>query len=92
MSVYCLRAWCLGGQKRAFKVDWRDGSGGKSTDCSSRGSEFKSQQPPGVSQPSVMGSDAPSSGVSEDSYNVLIYINKSLKKHLKPFEFLFLTK
>jgi hypothetical protein len=39
----------------------------KSTDCSSRGPEFKSQQPHGGSQPSVKGS-----GVSEDSYSVLI--------------------
>jgi hypothetical protein len=30
---------------------------GKSTDCSSKGPEFKSQQPHGGSQPSVMGSD-----------------------------------
>ena len=30
----------------------------KSTDCSSRGPEFNSQQPHGGSQPSVMGSDA----------------------------------
>jgi hypothetical protein len=30
----------------------------KSTDCSSRGLEFKSQQPHGDSQPSVMGSGA----------------------------------
>jgi hypothetical protein len=37
---------------------WRDGSVVKSTDCSSRGSEFNSQQPHGGSQPSVMGSDA----------------------------------
>ena len=37
---------------------WRDGSEVKSTDCSSRGPEFNSQQPHGVSQPSVMGSDA----------------------------------
>ena len=42
------------------KVDkgWRDGSAVKRTDCSSRGPEFKSQQPPGGSQPSVMESDA----------------------------------
>ena len=32
---------------------WRDGSGVKSTDCSSRGSEFISQQPHSGSQPSV---------------------------------------
>jgi hypothetical protein len=37
---------------------WRDGSAIKSTDCSSRGTEFSSQQPHGSSQPSVMGSDA----------------------------------
>jgi hypothetical protein len=40
------------------KEDWRDGSAFKSTDCSSRGPEFNSQQPRGGSQPSVMGSDA----------------------------------
>ena len=38
--------------------DWRDGSVVKSTDFSSRGPEFKSQQPHGGSQPSVMGTDA----------------------------------
>jgi len=37
---------------------WGDGSAVKSTGCSSRGPEFKSQQPHGGSQPSVMGSDA----------------------------------
>jgi len=37
---------------------WRDGSVVKSTDCSSRGPEFSSQQTNGGSQPSVMGSDA----------------------------------
>jgi hypothetical protein len=42
---------------RSYK-GWRDGSVVKSTDCSSRGPEFKSQQPHGGSQPSVMGSDA----------------------------------
>ena len=41
---------------------WRDGSAVKSTDCSSKGSEVKSQQPHGGSQPSVMGSDALSWG------------------------------
>jgi hypothetical protein len=30
----------------------------RATGCSSRGPEFNSQQPPGSSQPSVMGSDA----------------------------------
>ena len=33
---------------------WRDGSVVKSTDCSSRGSEFNSQHPYGGLQPSVM--------------------------------------
>jgi hypothetical protein len=37
---------------------WRDGSAVKSTDCSSRGPELKSQQPHGGSQASVMGSNA----------------------------------
>jgi hypothetical protein len=36
--------------------DWRDGPAGKSTDCSSQGPEFKSQQPHFGSQPSVMKS------------------------------------
>ena len=35
----------------------RDGSAGKSTDCSSSSPEFNSQQPDGGSQPSVMGSN-----------------------------------
>jgi hypothetical protein len=38
-------------------VGWRDGSAVKNTDCSSKGPEFKSQQPHGGSQPSVMRSD-----------------------------------
>jgi hypothetical protein len=40
------------------KWGWRDDSVVKSTDCSSQGPEFKSQQPHGGSQPSVMRSDA----------------------------------
>jgi hypothetical protein len=43
--------------KKRFK-GWRDGSVIKSADCSSEGPEFKSQQPHGGSQPSVMKSDA----------------------------------
>jgi hypothetical protein len=39
-------------------LGWRDGSVVKSTDCSSKGPEFSSQQPHGGSQPSLMGSDA----------------------------------
>jgi hypothetical protein len=43
---------------RGWGWSWRDGSAVKSTDCFSRGPEFKSQQPHGGSQPSVMRSDA----------------------------------
>jgi hypothetical protein len=43
---------------------WRDGAAVKSTDCSSRGPEFNSQQPHGGSQLSV----------SDESDCVLIYI------------------
>jgi hypothetical protein len=44
-------------QQSGLKVGllgWRDGSAVKTTDCSSKGPEFKSQQPHGGSQPSVM--------------------------------------
>jgi hypothetical protein len=61
------------GIRKCSNEAWRDGSVVKSNDCSSRGPEFNSQQPHGASEPSVMGSDA-SSGVSEDSYSVFIYI------------------
>jgi hypothetical protein len=47
---------------------WRDGSAVNCTDCSSRGPEFKSQQPDGGSQPSAMRS-----GVTGDSYSVLFF-------------------
>jgi hypothetical protein len=43
---------------RCFDRGWRDGSAGKSTDCSSKGPEFKSHQPQDGSQPSVMRSDS----------------------------------
>jgi hypothetical protein len=39
-------------------MGWWDDSVGKSTDCSSEGPEFKSQQPLGGLQPLVMRSDA----------------------------------
>ena len=39
-------------------LGWWDGSVGKSTDCSSKGPEFKSQQPHGGSQPLILRSDA----------------------------------
>jgi hypothetical protein len=38
---------------------WRDGSAMKSTDCSSQGPEFNSQQPHGGSQPCIMGIRCP---------------------------------
>jgi len=46
------------GKKERKEGDWRDGSEVKSTGCSSKGPEFKSQQPHGGSQPSVMRSGA----------------------------------
>ncbi|EDL08098.1 mCG147233 [Mus musculus] len=53
--------WALPHQsliKNMLYRGWRDGSVVKSTGCSSEGHEFKSQQPHGGSQPSVMRSDA----------------------------------
>jgi hypothetical protein len=44
-------------KKKKKLLGWRDGSAVKSTEYS-RGPEFKSQQPHGDSQPSVMRSDA----------------------------------
>jgi hypothetical protein len=62
---------------------WRAGSAVKSTDCSSRGPEFNSQQSHGGgSQPSIMG-PIPSSAVSEDSNSVLTHINKVFKNIFK---------
>jgi hypothetical protein len=57
-------------QIKQITAGWRDGSVVKSTDCSSEGPEFKSQQPHGGSQPSVMRSNAL---LSDDSYSVLLY-------------------
>jgi hypothetical protein len=45
-------------KKKKKKKGWRDGSAVKSTDCSSRGPEFNSQQPHGDMQPSALGFDA----------------------------------
>ena len=45
-------------QKIKIKTVWRDGSVVKSTYCFSKGPKFKSQQPHGGSQPSIMRSDA----------------------------------
>jgi hypothetical protein len=61
--AYGMKAnpWQSKGATGYFKTGWwgwRDGSAGvKSTDCSFEGPEFKSQQPHGGSQPSVMRSD-----------------------------------
>jgi hypothetical protein len=53
----------------------RDDSAVKSTDCSSRGPEFNSQQPHGGAEPPLMVIQSmPSSDVSEESDSVLIYI------------------
>jgi hypothetical protein len=57
-----------------LKLDWRDGSAVKSTDCSFRSLEFNSQRPHGGSQPSVIRSDVLFWCVSEDSYSLLIYL------------------
>jgi hypothetical protein len=56
----------------------------KSTDYSSRGPEFKSQQPHGGSQPSVMRSDALVWCVLKTATVYFFYIiNKSKKKKKK---------
>jgi hypothetical protein len=49
---------CTKAVYRNLDSGWRDGSVVKSTNCSSEGPEFKSQQPHGGLQPSVMRSDA----------------------------------
>jgi hypothetical protein len=48
-KIYIKRMSILGAEEMAQN---------KSTDCSSEGPEFKSQQPHGGSQPSLMRSDA----------------------------------
>jgi hypothetical protein len=60
---------CLYSQHSKVRQGWWDGSADKSTDCSSKGPEFKSQHPHGGSQPPIMGSDA----LFWDSYSVLTY-------------------
>jgi ribosome assembly protein YihI (activator of Der GTPase) len=44
-------------KKEKRRRGWKDGSVVKSANCSSEGPEFKSQQPHGGSQPSIMRSD-----------------------------------
>jgi hypothetical protein len=62
------------------KWGWRDDSGVKSTGCSSRGSEFNSQQPHGCSEPSIVKSWALfwHAGVHADTHT--LKIKKTLKK------------
>jgi hypothetical protein len=56
--ISSLSLFCFSQDLRRVKFrGWRDGSAGKSTDCSSKGPEFKSQKPHGGSQPSVMRSE-----------------------------------
>jgi hypothetical protein len=50
-----LKDTALGRRKAMSPGSWRDGSAVKSTDYSSRGLEFDSQQPHGGSQPPVTG-------------------------------------
>jgi hypothetical protein len=55
-----LLSWALRHTTYTLKLalwGWWDGSAVKSTDCSSKGPEFGSQQPHGGSQPSLTGSD-----------------------------------
>jgi hypothetical protein len=54
----CLAKHIITAIKGQTNRGWRDGSAVKSTDYSSRGPEFNSQQPHDGSQPSVKGSDA----------------------------------
>jgi hypothetical protein len=44
-------------EKKISGMGWRDGSVVKGNYCSSKGGEFKSQQPHDASQPSVKRSD-----------------------------------
>jgi hypothetical protein len=61
-------------------MGWRDGSADKSTDCSSKGPEFKSQQPHGGSQPPVIRSDALFWCLKTATVYLCIIINKYFKK------------
>jgi hypothetical protein len=64
VGVICLPVCCIYisflivSRSIFSREGWKDGSVVKSTDCPSKGPEFKSQQPHGSSQPSVMRSDA----------------------------------
>ena len=56
-SASNLRTWIESRELRVQGQGWR-GSAVKSTDCSSKGPEFKFQQPHGGLQPPLMRSDA----------------------------------
>ena len=60
--------------KEDMQRGWRDGSVLKSTDCSSRGAEFKSQQPHMVAHNHLQWGLMPSPGMSEESNGVHIYV------------------
>jgi hypothetical protein len=53
--------------KKTLLGGWWDDSAGKNTDCSSKGPEFKSQQPHGGLQPPIMRSDKLEEGGTEVS-------------------------
>jgi len=80
LKVWGISKGCSTVLIQKFSLGWRGGSVVKSTDCSSRGPEFKSQQPHGGSQPSLMGSDALFWCVWRQQ-SILIYIK--LKKQNK---------
>ena len=77
--------------KKLYIWGWRDGSVVKSSDYSSRGPEFNSQQPHGGSQPSVMGSNALFWSVSNRMliYIKLIHLFKKIKKESQCFEYVY---
>jgi hypothetical protein len=54
LSSFIQTFWLL----ENTNLGWGDGSVVKSTDYSSKGPEFKAQQPHGGSQPSIMKSDS----------------------------------
>jgi hypothetical protein len=58
----------------------------KSTDCSSEGPEFKSQQPHGVSQPSIIRSVTLFWCLKTATVYLYTIINKSLKKKKRKFK------
>jgi hypothetical protein len=66
---------------------WRDGSAVKSTDCSSEGAEFKSQQLHGGSRPPIMRYDALFWCMKTAIVYLHIIINKSFLKTEKKIQF-----